>query len=64
MGKVHGSLTNAGRVRAKTPKVPKKEDKPKKLAGRPRKRAAYTRRFINVTLVNGKRRSNPSPSNQ
>lgn len=62
MGKVHGSLTNAGRVRAKTPKVPKQEDKPKPLTGRAKKRLLYTRRFINVTLVNGKRRANPGPS--
>lgn len=63
MGKVHGSLTNAGRVRARTPKVEKTE-KPKPLTGRAKKRAAYTRRFVNVTLYNGKRRFNPSPSNQ
>lgn len=64
MGKVHGSLTNAGRVRAKTPKVPKKEDKTKPVTGRAKKRLLYTRRFVNVTLTNGKRRANPGPSNQ
>jgi len=57
-------LTNAGRVRAKTPKVPKNEDKPKPLTGRARKRHLYVRRFVNVTLYNGKRRANPGPSVQ
>lgn len=57
-------MTNAGRVRAKTPKVPKNEDKPKPLTGRARKRHLYVRRFVNVTLYNGKRRANPGPSVQ
>ncbi|CAN3357682.1 small ribosomal subunit protein eS30B [Diutina catenulata] len=61
MGKVHGSLSRAGKVKAATPKVEKTE-KPKKAKGRAQMRDKYTRRFINVTLTNGKRRMNPSPS--
>ncbi|ONH78431.1 hypothetical protein BON23_2634 [Saccharomyces cerevisiae] len=61
--KVHGSLARAGKVKSQTPKVEKTE-KPKKSKGRAYKRLLYTRRFVNVTLVNGKRRMNPGPSVQ
>ncbi|QHS76281.1 40S ribosomal eS30 domain-containing protein [Saccharomyces paradoxus] len=61
--KVHGSLARAGKVKSQTPKVEKTE-KPKKPKGRAYKRLLYTRRFVNVTLVNGKRRMNPGPSVQ
>ncbi|KAL1974860.1 hypothetical protein VTN31DRAFT_5064 [Thermomyces dupontii] len=61
MGKVHGSLARAGKVKAATPKV-EKQEKPKSPKGRARKRLLYTRRFVNVTLTGGKRRMNPSPS--
>ncbi|KXS22317.1 ribosomal protein S30 [Gonapodya prolifera JEL478] len=60
MGKVHGSLARAGKVKGQTPKVEKQEKK-KKPRGRAKKRLLYTRRFVNVTLVGGKRRMNPSP---
>lgn len=59
--KVHGSLSRAGRVKSMTPKVEKQEKK-KLPKGRAHKRMLYTRRFVNVTLTNGKRRSNPAPS--
>nr|4V92_Be Chain Be, ES30 [Kluyveromyces lactis] len=55
------SLARAGKVKSQTPKVEKTE-KPKKPKGRAYKRLLYTRRFVNVTLVNGKRRMNPGPS--
>ncbi|KAF7846056.1 hypothetical protein BT93_L5420 [Corymbia citriodora subsp. variegata] len=61
MGKVHGSLARAGKVKSQTPKVAKGEDKPKKLQGRAKKRNQYNKRFINVTLTNGKRKMNPAP---
>ncbi|KAL6942307.1 ribosomal 40S subunit protein S30B [Hanseniaspora vineae] len=61
LGKVHGSLARAGKVKSQTPKVDKQE-KPKKPKGRAYKRLLYTRRFVNVTLTNGKRKMNPSPS--
>ncbi|CDO52343.1 similar to Saccharomyces cerevisiae YOR182C RPS30B Protein component of the small (40S) ribosomal subunit [Geotrichum candidum] len=60
MGKVHGSLARAGKVKSQTPKV-EKEEKKKTPKGRARKRLLYTKRFVNVTLTNGKRRSNPGP---
>ncbi|EER04256.1 40S ribosomal protein S30, putative [Perkinsus marinus ATCC 50983] len=44
MGKVHGSLARAGKVKNQTPKVPKQEKK-KAITGRARKRMQYNRRF-------------------
>ena len=61
--KVHGSLARAGKVKSQTPKVEKTE-KPKSPRGRAYKRMLYNRRFVNVTLVNGKRRMNPGPSSK
>lgn len=44
MGKKHGSLTKAGKVRKQTPKV-EKEDRPKKLpVGRAKKRRQFLKR--------------------
>jgi small subunit ribosomal protein S30e len=61
MGKVHGSLARAGKVRGQTPKVAKQE-KPKTPKGRALKRIKYNRRFVTAaTLVGGKRRMNPNP---
>jgi small subunit ribosomal protein S30e len=45
MGKVHGSLAQAGKVRNNTPKVPKTE-KPKPVVGRARIRTLYAKRFL------------------
>ncbi|KAF8428361.1 ribosomal protein S30 [Tirmania nivea] len=61
MGKVHGSLARAGKVKSQTPKVEKTE-KPKSPKGRAKKRILYTRRFVNVTLTGGKRKMNPNPT--
>lgn len=55
MGKVHGSLARAGKVKSQTPKVEPQEKK-KVPKGRARKRMLYTRRFVNVTLTGGKRK--------
>jgi small subunit ribosomal protein S30e len=52
---VHGSLARAGKVKSQTPKLEVQEKK-KKKTGRAKKREVYTRRFVNVTLVGGKRR--------
>lgn len=74
MGKVHGSLARAGKVKGQTPKV-EKQEKPKQPKGRAKKRLLYNRyvlyanerchlipfssRFVNVTLgPSGKRRAN------
>jgi len=62
MGKVHGSLARAGKVKSQTPKVEKQEKK-KKKTGRAKKRIIYNRRFVNVTnMIGGKRRMNPAPT--
>ncbi|KAL1956387.1 hypothetical protein VTO42DRAFT_7370 [Malbranchea cinnamomea] len=61
MGKVHGSLARAGKVKSQTPKV-EPQEKPKQPKGRAKKRMLYTRRFVNVTLTGGKRKMNPNPT--
>lgn len=53
MGKVHGSLARAGKVRNQTPKV-EKADKRKALVGRAKKRSLYNRRYMNVVKGPGK----------
>ncbi|KAL2149928.1 hypothetical protein VTH06DRAFT_8476 [Thermothelomyces fergusii] len=61
MGKVHGSLARAGKVKSQTPKVEKQEKK-KTPKGRAGKRLKYTRRFVNITVTGGgKRKMNPNP---
>ncbi|CAL6359293.1 unnamed protein product [Bathycoccus prasinos] len=56
MGKVHGSLARAGKVRGQTPKVAKQETK-KRPKGRAGKRIVYNRRFVNVVVGPGKKKS-------
>ena len=57
MGKVHGSLARAGKVKSQTPKV-EKQEKPK---GRAKKRILFNRRFVNAVVTpGGKRRMNPN----
>ncbi|KAI5306813.1 hypothetical protein KEM56_007022 [Ascosphaera pollenicola] len=63
MGKVHGSLARAGKVKSQTPKV-EPQEKPKTPKGRAYKRLLYTRRFVNVTMTGGKRKVRLSPSAQ
>jgi small subunit ribosomal protein S30e len=55
MGKVHGSLARAGKVRGATPKT-EKQEKRKQPRGRAHKRQQYNRRFVNVVVGPGKRR--------
>jgi small subunit ribosomal protein S30e len=55
MGKVHGSLARAGKVRGQTPKVSKQEKK-KVQVGRAKKRLQYNRRFVNVAVGLGKKK--------
>ncbi|KAJ5122714.1 hypothetical protein N7448_003848, partial [Penicillium atrosanguineum] len=64
MGKVHGSLARAGKVKAATPKAStpvEPQEKKKQPKGRAYKRILYTRRFVNVTMTGGKRKMNPNP---
>jgi len=49
MGKVHGSLARAGKVRAQTPKVAPAEGKKKKKQGRAKKRLLYNKRYAALT---------------
>jgi small subunit ribosomal protein S30e len=46
MGRTHGSLAQAGKVRNKTPKVPKKELKVKPVVGRACLRKLYNKRIL------------------
>ncbi|CAK9863744.1 unnamed protein product [Sphagnum jensenii] len=55
VGKVHGSLARAGKVRGQTPKVAK-QDKKKKPTGRAHKRMQYNRRFVTAVVGFGKKR--------
>ncbi|CAN6169663.1 unnamed protein product, partial [Urochloa humidicola] len=50
MGKVHGSLARAGKVRGQTP------NKKKKPRGRAYKRMQYNRRFVTAVVGFGKKR--------
>jgi small subunit ribosomal protein S30e len=60
MGKVHGSLARAGKVKGQTPKVAKDETKKKLICGRAKKRMQYNRRFINVIAGPGGKRVGPN----
>ena len=52
MGKVHGSLTRAGKVRKQTPKVEKKERIRKLVCGRAKKRTQYQATAIKYCVKN------------
>ena len=69
-GKVHGSLTRAGKVKNQTPKVDKQE-KGKSHVGRAKvdflfksfniqKRQIYNRRYVNVVLAPGAKKQSPN----
>ncbi|KVH88839.1 Ribosomal protein S30 [Cynara cardunculus var. scolymus] len=62
MGKVHGSLARAGKVRGQTPKVAK-QDKKKQPRGRAHKRIQYNRRFVTAVVGFGKKRGPNSSEN-
>ncbi|ETV73708.1 polyubiquitin [Aphanomyces astaci] len=59
-GKVHGSLSRAGKVKNQTPKVAKKEDTKKQKRGRAKKRIQYNRRFVNVVGGAGAKKLGPN----
>ncbi|KAL0483771.1 ribosomal protein S30 [Acrasis kona] len=48
MGKVHGSLARAGKVKSQTPKVEKQADKKVPVVGRAKKRFQYNKRYAAV----------------
>lgn len=57
MGKQHGTLAKAGKVRKQTPKVAPKEKK-RKLRGRAMKRLQYKKKF--APLLPGQKRKSPN----
>ena len=59
MGKVHGSLARAGKVKGQTPKVEAQEKK-KQPRGRAKKRMQYNRRYVNVVTGMGGKRVGPN----
>eukprot|EP00708_Paratrimastix_pyriformis_P006783 GAFH01006186.1.p3 GENE.GAFH01006186.1~~GAFH01006186.1.p3 ORF type:complete len:73 (+),score=18.49 GAFH01006186.1:43-261(+) len=59
MGKVHGSLSRAGKVRDHTPKVDPTPQH-KKLTGRAKHRVLYNKRFVNVVAGPGGKRLGPN----
>ena len=58
-GKVHGSLSRAGKVKGQTPKVTAM-DKKKGITGRAKKREQYVRRFVNASEGFGGRKVGPN----
>lgn len=64
MGKVHGSLARAGKVKNQTPKVAKAE-KTKQPRGRALKRLKYNKRYVtNPTKPGMKPKMNPQMLSQ
>jgi len=63
MGKVHGSLARAGKVKNQTPKV-EKANKHKQPRGRAKKRMQYNRRFVNVVAVPGGKKRGMNPQGE
>ncbi|EJK45539.1 hypothetical protein THAOC_35843 [Thalassiosira oceanica] len=59
MGKVHGSLARAGKVKGQTPKVEAQEKK-KQPRGRAKKRMQYNRRYVNVVTGMGGKKVGPN----
>ena len=57
MGKQHGTLAKAGKVRKQTPKVAKQEKK-RKPTGRALKREKFRRKF--AVLAPGQKRKSPN----
>jgi small subunit ribosomal protein S30e len=64
MGKVHGSLTRAGKVRKQTPKVDKKERPRKLIVGRAKKRKQYQKKYQVLLPDAGAARKKFKPNKQ
>jgi small subunit ribosomal protein S30e len=63
MGKVHGSLAQAGKVRNNTPKVPKTPKKVKPVVGRAHLRKLYNKRVLGVN-PDARRKVGPNSHSQ
>ena len=59
MGKKHGSLARAGKVKGQTPKVDKK-DKRKQPRGRAKKRMLFNRRYSSKVKAIGGPKKGPN----
>jgi len=62
MGKVHGSLARAGKVKGQTPKVAKQE-KRRQVTGRARMRQRYKKRVLALAGDPNARRRGPNQQN-
>ncbi len=60
MGKIHGSLARAGKVKSTTPKVITEGDSKTELQGRAKRRQAFNKRFnlVGRTGINSQIRQN------
>jgi len=63
MGKVHGSLARAGKVKGQTPKVAKQEKTKKQKTGRARMRERYKKRVLALAGDPNARRKGPNAQN-
>ncbi|XP_077834698.1 ubiquitin-like FUBI-ribosomal protein eS30 fusion protein [Macaca mulatta] len=54
-GKVHGSLTHAGKVKGQTLKVAKQEER-KKMTSQAKRQMQYNRHFVNIVPTFGKKK--------
>jgi len=59
MGKQHGTIAKAGKVKAQTPKIEKKE-KRKQPRGRAKKRMQFNRRFSSKVKAIGGPKKGPN----
>jgi small subunit ribosomal protein S30e len=63
MGKQHGSIAQAGKVRNLTPKVAKKVVKGKPVVGRAALRKLYNRRILGIDPTTSRKRGPNSHTN-
>jgi small subunit ribosomal protein S30e len=61
MGKQHGSLARAGKVKNQTPKAAKKERVKKNVVGRAKKRLTYNKRYLTNPVKPGEKRRGMNP---
>ena len=59
LGRMHGSLTRAGKVKKQTAVIAKKERHHRIKTGRAKRRIKYNKRFANVVV--GKKRQGLNP---
>ncbi|CAD8149115.1 unnamed protein product [Paramecium octaurelia] len=62
MGKLHGTLAKAGKVRKQTPKIEKQVRRHKIPKGRAYKRICFNRRFGSATSTQGSQQKRKGPN--